>query len=66
MFGQARVRAFGEEALADLVAEAVEDGVGQLQDGLGGAVVLLQLDDPGAGKVLGKSRMFFTLAPRKA
>ena len=44
----------GEQALGVFVPGPGDDGVGQVQDGLGAAVILLQLDDPGAGEQVGK------------
>ena len=44
----------GEQALGVLLPGPGDDGVGQVQDGLGAAVVLLQLDEAGAGEEAGE------------
>ena len=42
----------GPQLLAETAAVVVDQRVGGLEDGRGGTVVLLQADDPGAGKIL--------------
>ena len=47
--------AVGEEVLGRAVAVAADHGIGRIEDGLGGAVILFEQDDLGVGEVIAEA-----------
>ena len=55
----------GPQGLALALGVVLDDAVSSIQDVGGGAVILLQTDGLGTGKMRSKFRMFSMVAPRK-
>ncbi len=55
----------GEQVLLKAAVRSLEHGVGQVQDGLCGAVVFLQANHGGSGKQFGKGKNIAHLSPAK-
>ena len=53
----------GEKAFGVFLLSVLDDGVGKVQNGLAGTVVLLELDDPGPGKEFGKLKDVSEIRP---